>query len=136
MRQALWLLGVAAAAQTLAVAGLGAGATEALGFGAVAAMAALISGTFLWLWWVRATPLAIGMALSWAGVALMAGGLAPRSGAGDTPLLLASLPLLVTGAVLHFAVMRSSMSLGRAAAAAPAALVAVTGLGVFFFTKS
>ena len=132
MRQALWLLGGAAAVVAAAAAALGAGPTAAMGFAAVAAMAALIAATFLWLWWVRATPLALGMALSWAGVALVAADLA--AGVGKA-LPLVALPVLGVGAALHFAVMRSSMGLPRRAALLPACLSAAATLSAVFFTK-
>lgn len=134
MRQALWLIWAAAAALAAALAGFGAAATAAAGFGGVAAMAALISGTFLWLWWVRATPLALGMALSWAGSALVSASLAATPGAAGPPL--AALPLLAAGATLHFAVMRTSMGLGRAAAWVPAAAAGAAALLALFFTKA
>lgn len=129
MRQALWLMGAAAAAIALAAAVLGTERTAAMGFAAVAAMASLFAGTFLWLWWVRATPLALGMAFSWAGVAVAAAAAGPA-------LPLPALPLLAVGAVLHFAVMRSSMGLPRRAAAAPAALAAAAALAALLFTKA
>jgi hypothetical protein len=91
-------------------------------------MAALIAATFLWLWWVRATPLALGMALSWSGVALVA--------ATDSALPLPALPLLTAGAILHFAVMRRSMNLPRATLAAPAAASALAILKSLLITKS
>lgn len=128
MRQALWLLGGAAVAVALLVAVLGAGRTAATGFAAVAAMAALIAATFLWLWWVRATPLALGMALSWSGVALVA---ADRAAGGGAALPLVALPFLGVGAALHFAVMRRSMGLPRGMALLPAGLAAAAA----FFTK-
>ena len=133
MRQALGLVGGAAVALAFLVAMLGPGRMAATGFAAVAAMAALIAATFLWLWWVRATPLALGMALSWSGVALVLAGLAMDAGAA-LPLL--ALPFLGVGAALHFAVMRRSMGLPRGAAAVPAALVAATALAAAVFTKA
>jgi hypothetical protein len=128
MRQALWLLLAATTALALAVATVGPAATAAAGFAAVAAMAGMIAATFLWLWWVRATPLALGMALSWAGVAVV------TAVSGPT-LPLAALPLLTAGAVLHFAVMRRSMSLPHATVAVPAAASALAMLKGFFITK-
>jgi hypothetical protein len=128
MRQALWLLAAATAALALATMALGTAATAAAGYAAVAAMAALIAATFLWLWWVRATPLALGMALSWAGVALVA--------ASDPALPLPALPLLTAGAILHFGVMRRSMNLPPATLAAPAAASALAILKSLVFTKS
>ena len=133
MRQALWLLGAVAVAVAAAVAAMGQAATAAMGYAAVAAMAAMIAGTFLWLWWVRATPLALGMALSWAGVAVVAFHLA--GGAPDA-LPHVALPLLAAGATLHFAVMRRSMGLHPAAAAVPAMLTAAAALAGLLFTKA
>jgi hypothetical protein len=132
MRQALWLLGGAAVAVALLAALLGAGRTAAAGFAAVAAMAALIAATFLWLWWVRATPLALGMALSWSGVALVA---ADRAAGAGAVLPLVALPFLGVGAALHFAVMRRSMGLPRRTALLPAGLVAAAALAAVAFTK-
>jgi hypothetical protein len=127
MRQALWLLAAATAALALMTAAHGPAATAAAGYGAVAAMAALIAATFLWLWWVRATPLALGMALSWSGVALVA--------ATGTALPLPALPFLTAGAILHFAVMRRSMNLPPATLAAPAVVTAFAILKSLLFTK-
>jgi hypothetical protein len=127
MRQALWLLAAATAALALAVVTLGPVSTAVAGYAAVAAMAVLIAATFLWLWWVRATPLALGMALSWSGVALIA--------ASSPALPLPALPLLTAGAVLHFAVMRRSMNLPRATLAAPAAASAIAILKSLAITK-
>ena len=68
------------------------------------------------------------------GLALVAGhlGAAPGSG-GALPLV--TLPLLVSGAVLHFTVMRRSMNMPRAAVAGPLALAAVAMVARLLFTK-
>ena len=42
-------------------------------YGAIALMAVMIAATFLWLWFERTTPLAIGMVVSWFGMACLAG---------------------------------------------------------------
>jgi hypothetical protein len=128
MRQALWLLAAATVALALTAVALGPAATAAAGYAAVAAMAALIAATFLWLWWVRATPLALGMALSWSGVAIVA--------AADPALPLPALPLLTTGAILHFGVMRRSMNLPPATLAVPATASALAILKSLLITKS
>jgi hypothetical protein len=133
MRQALWLLAAAAAGIAAAAMVVGTARIAAMGFAAVAAMAGLIAATFLWLWWVRATPLALGMALSWSGVALVAGDLAAGAGA-LFPLL--ALPLLGVGAALHFAVMRRSMGLPAAAVGGGATLIAAAALAALLFTKA
>jgi len=52
---------------------LGYQAAYEIGYGALSIMAVLISGTFMWLWHVRATPLALGMAFSWLGAASVLG---------------------------------------------------------------
>lgn len=121
MKQALWLVLAVGAVGLASGLALGPVPVAAIGFGALAAMGALISATFLWLWWVRATPLALGMVLSWAGAAAMAGGLA---GSASWPGL-AALPPIFGGAILHFGVMRRSMDLGRWAFVMPVAVAAL-----------
>lgn len=106
----------------------------ALAFAAVSLMAMLIALTFLWLWHMRATPLALGMAFSWAGSALIMGwwwqhlgmlGVAPDAG-----WLLAALALLIAGAILHFAVIGASFGMApRALAPAGAALAFALAVG-------
>lgn len=131
MKQALWLLAGAAAALALAAVFAGLTDTAAIGAGAVAVMSGLIAATFLWLWWERTTPLALGMALSWAGTAglafwgwaVLTGRLTEAAG-----LLLVPLALQIAGAVLHFDVMESSMGLGRRRALLP--VVLAVGAGV------
>lgn len=85
-----------------------------IGYGAVALMALMIAATFLWLWVVRATPLALGMAFSWAGAGLVLGWWwlfhvleQPRWGL-ENPFLFNFLSLYVVGAVLHFSVIQRS----------------------------
>lgn len=82
--------------------------------GSMAVMAVMIAGTFLWLWTERATPLALGMAFSWLGAGLFAGGwwlvdlrLTPSWGDGGHAALVV-LGLCLVGAVLHFAVIQRS----------------------------
>ncbi|MBV7409568.1 hypothetical protein [Maritimibacter sp. DP1N21-5] len=85
-----------------------------IAFGAVAIMAVLIALTFFWLWAVHATPLALGMVLSWLGV----GGLAAWRWAFNVfdapgwttanPVILALLALTMSGSLLHFAVIQRS----------------------------
>lgn len=107
-----------------------------LGFGAVAVMAAMISATFLWLWQVRATPLALGMSFSWAGSALIMGAWWVAQIAGAPVLLQAQmmvvfLSFLATGAVLHFSVIQVSFDLHGASFLVPvgaAVLAAALGL--------
>ena len=109
----------------------------ALAYGVQSLLAVGIAATFLWLWQVRATPLALGMAFAWAGLALLMAWLwAVQSGAvpDGLPLVpLACLLCLGTGAVLHFAVIQSSFALSGPFFLLPlglavAAMVAVQGL--------
>jgi hypothetical protein len=85
--------------------------------GATALIALVIAGTFLWLWARRATPLALGMALSWAGAGLMLGwwwayGLMGRPETmASSPVVLHFLALYAVGAALHLAVIARSFDL-------------------------
>ena len=105
-------------------------------YGAIALMALLISATFAWLWRLRATPLALGMSMSWAGTGLTLGwwwrvtgaqGLAPHS---DTAVLLVFLSLLIAGAVLHFSVIQGTFGLRGVAFAVPVLGALAVSLGV------
>ncbi|MEL7345121.1 MAG: hypothetical protein AAFN59_09720 [Pseudomonadota bacterium] len=69
MKQAIYMLILAIAALLAGEAAFGYGATYKTVYGALAIMALMIAGTFLWLYLKRATPLALGMAFSWAGCA-------------------------------------------------------------------
>ena len=89
---------------------LGYAQAHALGYGAVVVLAAVISASFAWLWRARATPLALGMAVSWAGAggvmawwwaARLLGHPAMMTEARALFLLLA---LYLTGAALHLRV--------------------------------
>lgn len=83
-------------------------------FGGIALMSLMISGTFLWLWGERATPLALGMAFSWLGAALFAGWwwtyelFGRPAWAYREDGALAVLGLYIVGAVLHFSVIHRS----------------------------
>ncbi len=88
-----------------------------IAYGAITLMAVMISLTFLWLWAVRATPLALGMAFSWAGTAMVMGwwwaynALGQPGWATQSPILFNFLALYTVGAVLHFAVIHRSLGL-------------------------
>jgi len=88
-----------------------------VGYGSFALMAALISGTFLWLWVRRATPLALGMAFGWAGAATVIGWwwIYKLTGRTDwmeeNPFLFACLSLYFVGALLHLQVIGRSFEL-------------------------
>ena len=79
-----------------------------------ALMGAAVGGSFLWLWYVRATPLALGMVLSWTGASMLLWGFAGR---GEWVLM--PLSVYLTGAAMHLRVI---------AAMLPHPLVALTGV--------
>lgn len=114
MKQALALIALVGATLAAAHALAGFAAVFTLVYGAIAAMGAMIAATFFWLWAVRATPLALGMAVSWSGIAAVTGWgwlfeLLGRPGwAVGHPAVLALLALYVAGAVLHFSVIHRS----------------------------
>lgn len=137
MKQAgLLLVGIAGLA-LLADRVFGYAATYAVGYGAFAILAAMISGTFFWLWATRATPLALGMGFSWAGAASVMGwwwvyNLAARPAAMvENAALFLFLSLYFVGALLHFVVIQRSMGMRDWAFLAPlAASLAVSTLVV------
>jgi hypothetical protein len=77
-------------------------------------MALMIAATFLWLFAVRATPLALGMAYGWAGTGFVLGWWWVFNASGqplwarESPILFMLLPFCFVGAVLHFAVIHRS----------------------------
>lgn len=112
--------------------------TAEIAHGALTVMALMISATFLWLWGMKMSPLSLGMAMSWAGAAMVMGWwwLYALLGAPvwmmRSELALVCLALYVTGAILHFEVLESSFGFRRgsfllpvAAALAVAVLLAV-----------
>ena len=92
-----------------------------VGHGAATIMGLAISLTFLWLWWVRATPLALGMAFSWAGAACVLGWwwffdlLEQPEFMAQSPGLFVFLSLYVAGAILHFRVIEETLAWPRQA---------------------
>ena len=114
MKQAVVLLALVVFALAAGNRAAGNGAVVEVVYGAVAMMSLMISGTFLWLWGERATPLALGMAFSWLGAGLFAGGFwlvevlhLPRVLSGEAAVVVA-LAVCVVGALLHFAVIHRS----------------------------
>lgn len=90
-----------------------------VGYGAITIMGCTISLTFLWLWWVRATPLALGMALSWAGAACVMGWwwlynvLGQPEPMQQNPQLFFFLSLYIVGAIMHFRVIEDALAWPR-----------------------
>jgi hypothetical protein len=119
MRQALLLTAALTVAFLMVERILGIHIAAALGFGSVAVIAVVNALTFLWLWWARTTPLALGMTCSWLGqAALSIWGFFVRPDdlaliSGSAPLVFFLLSLYVVGGALHIAVMQSSMELRR-----------------------
>ena len=114
MKQSIGLLALAIAALQFGRIAIGDAVVLAVAHGAMALMALMIAGTFLWLWLERATPLALGMAFSWLGAGVFggwwwlaerAGAVAWVPGAGGVSALLS---LCLVGAGLHFAVIHRS----------------------------
>ena len=125
MKQAIGLLALVLAALQLGRLLLGGEAVLALATAAVALMALMIAATFLWLWAVRATPLALGMAFSWLGWGLFAGW-GRVTGAPGAPL--AVLGFCIVGAVLHFSVIHRSFGWHGASFLWPVALSLAVGV--------
>lgn len=121
MRQALLLTAALTAAFLLVESALGPHLAAQLGFGAITVIAAVNAGTFLWLFWARTTPLALGMAFSWFGQAalsiwLFANGIPANvtwTSALDSAAVLLFLSCYIVGGALHIAVMQRSMELAR-----------------------
>ncbi len=115
MKQALLILMVTLGCFAVLRAVKGFATSWQVGFGAISIMGAVIALTFAWLWVARATPLALGMAFSWAGSASVMGWwwtfrvLGQPDWMVDNPLILVFLSFYITGATLHFAVIQRSL---------------------------
>ncbi len=96
-----------------------------IGHGLFVILALVISGTFLWLWVRRSTPLALGMAFGWAGAASITAWWWVRNlldrpdWMRESPVLLLCLSLYLVGAILHLEVIGRSFSLSRVTTFAP-----------------
>lgn len=119
MTDARRILAGASAALLLSHAAFGWEVTYSVAYGAFALMAAMVSLTFLWLWSRRATPLAGGMVLSWAGAASVVGWwwtyayMNQPEAMTENAALFLCLALYFVGAVMHFAVIGRSLGLPR-----------------------
>jgi hypothetical protein len=90
------------------------------GYAAIALDAIVIAVTFGWLWHIRATPMALGMAFSWLGCAGLVGywwlfnqlGRAPAIGL-EKQALWPFLGLYLAGAVAHLRVIAGACGGGR-----------------------
>jgi hypothetical protein len=99
--------------------------TYQVGYGAFSILALTISATFLWLWYQRSTPLALGMAIGWGGAAgVMAwwwvfNTLEQPEWMQGNPLLFVFLSLYLVGALLHLEVIGRSFNLSLPTTLAP-----------------
>ncbi len=119
MKQAFWLFVVICGGLIFVDVAFGFGTAYAISYGAVALMGLAISGTFLWLWYKRTTPLALGMSFSWAGASTVMGWWwlyavfdRPMSMI-ESEVLLMFVSLYCVGAVMHFGVIQASLRLPR-----------------------
>ena len=119
MMHSITLLAAASAAVLLAYAMFGYQIVYEIAYGGFTLMAAIVSLTFLWLWAHRATPLAMGMAFSWAGAASVMGWwwvfnvLNQPPAMRENGLLFLFLAIYFVGALLHFAVSERSLGYRR-----------------------
>jgi len=117
MKQALGFFIVVASGLFWADVVLGYEAAYEIGYGALSIMAVLISMTFMWLWYTRATPLALGMAFSWLGAASVMGwwwlyNIFDRpTGMVQNEMLFVFLSAYFVGAGLHFSVVQRSFGM-------------------------
>ena len=127
VKQALTIYAVVLGAIHASYLGQGFLGTAQIAYGALTVMALMISATFLWLWAMRMSPLSLGMAFSWAGAAVVMGWwwLFTLLGAPlwmqRSELLLGLLALFMTGAVLHFDVLETSLGYRRGSFLLPVA---------------
>lgn len=117
MKQAFALMMLIAVLLQLGYLWAGYEAMYQIGYGAITLMGLMISLTFLWLYVVRATPLALGMAYSWSGASLVLGWwwifsiLGEPAWASESPAHFVFLALYLVGALLHFSVINRSFGL-------------------------
>ena len=107
----------------------------AIGFSATMLIAVVNALTFLWLWYVRATSLALGMALSWAGQAALSAwwyttGM-PGVWLNHDPVIFLFLSLYIVGGGIHIAVIQNSLGSTRTAGIWP--LIAAVAVAAGFY---
>jgi hypothetical protein len=92
---------------------------SAIGFAATSMIAAANCLTFLWLWYVRATPLALGMALAWGGQAALSSwwfvtGMPGKAAwLNQHPLIFLFLSVYMVGGALHISIVQHSLGTVR-----------------------
>lgn len=128
MRQAIILVFAIFALGIVAAGEVGPKAITLVAMGAISVMALMIAATFFWLWQMRATPLAFGMALSWAGTGASFGWfwlqtiIRSTEWGIEAAALFMALSLVISGAILHFSAIQWSLGLGRFAFVWPVAI--------------
>jgi hypothetical protein len=136
MRQALIIAILLSAAFLLTAELLSFRVSAAIGFAATTLIAAANCLTFLWLWYVRATPLALGMALSWAGQAALSVWWFTTGMPGKAlwieqdPTMFLVVSVYIVGGALHISVVQNSTGVRRAGLVWPAMIVASVAAGV------
>ncbi|PID36612.1 MAG: hypothetical protein CR993_04505 [Rhodobacterales bacterium] len=137
MKQAVLLLALVVSGLEMAFFAWGYGPVSVVIYGAIALMALMIAGTFLWLWFAQATPLALGMVYSWAGIGLVSGWwwvynlMGQPLWAERHPGMFSVLALYVVGAVLHFAVIHRSFGYHGGSFVWPVGAALGLSVGVF-----
>ncbi len=136
MTKPIWLLILIAAAFKLADFFFGYDLAYLIGYGAFALLAIVISATFFWLWAMRSTPLALGMAFGWAGAACVMSWwwlfnlLNAPEWMQQNLLLFVFLALYHVGAIMHLEVIGRSFSLSRVATFAPVVVSLLVSVAV------
>lgn len=133
MKQGIALFALVLAALELGGLALGVGRVLLIVHGAMAIMAVMIAATFLWLWFERTTPLALGMVFTWAGTAMLIGwGWGWGTGSGwPAQAGLVVQAAYIVGALLHFAVIHRSFGFRGPGFVWPVVLAfALSGTGV------
>ena len=131
MKKPMILLLLTAVGLKVADAIFGYHAVYQVGYGAFSCLAAVIALTFLWLWFKRSTPLALGMAFSWIGAASVMAWwwlfnlLGQPAAMIDNSVLFLFLSVYFVGAIQHLEVIGRSFGLSWRASIAPAAAAIV-----------
>ena len=137
MRQAVLFALILWAAFQLVDQVLGFRLAAAIGFSATALIAAVNCVTFLWLWYARATPLALGMAMSWAGQTAISlwwfvtGMPGKALWLDQHPIVFLFLSIYMVGGLLHIAVIQNSAGSMRTAVIWPVIAVGAVAAGVY-----
>lgn len=141
MKQAISGFLLPFAALSLLSARSGYAAAYLVGYGVLTLMALWVAMTFLWLWLERATPLALGMAFSWAGAALIMGwwylyALLDRpEWMTQNSLLFVPLAIYITGAVIHSRVIWAAIVADDRAHWVPLAVATLVSALLWFWLR-